>query len=58
MLADIILLGTVPRRSRKVHPIERRRQLLLRILRVELCYGLDIQYCSDLHRSKAANEHA
>jgi hypothetical protein len=58
MLADLILLGTVPWWQRKVSPIERCRQLFLRILRVELCHGLDIQYCSDLHRSQTANEQA
>jgi hypothetical protein len=56
MLAGILLLGAIPGRKGQVHSISRCRQLVLRILRVELCYGLDVQYCSDLHCSRIANE--
>jgi hypothetical protein len=56
MLANILLLGAVPGRKGQVHSISHRRQFVLRILRVELCHGLDVQYCPNLHHSRLANE--
>lgn len=56
MLARFVLLGTVQGWRGKMHRFKHCRQLVLRLLGVELRHRLDIQYCSNLHRSWPANE--
>jgi hypothetical protein len=58
VLANFLLLGTVPRRRGQVHASRHRRKLILRLLRLELRHRLDLQHCPHLHCPGIADESA